>query len=65
MVEFADVGCPPDVGSSHVEVPLGLVRDLDASPVQEHPTVDQVEHQHQQLDTAEGGHPVEQEGVAD
>ena len=53
------------VDSNREEVQPALVQVLAAlAPGQEHPIAGQGEHRHQQLDIAEGGHLVEQEGVA-
>lgn len=65
VVEAEDVGYLLNADSNREEVRLALVQGLEASALgQGHPIVGQVEHRHQQLDTAEDAHLAEQEGVA-
>lgn len=66
VVESEDVEFLLIVGSSRGEGRPERVRVLEASALAlEHPTADQEELQRRQLDTAEGGHLAEPEGVAD
>ena len=65
MVEAEDVGYLLNADSNREEVRLALVQGPEALALgQEHPIAALVEHRHQQLDTAEGAHLAEQEGVA-
>lgn len=65
VVEAEDVGYLLNADSNREEVRLALVQGPEALALgQEHPIAALVEHRHQQLDTAEGAHLAEQEGVA-
>lgn len=65
VVVVEDAGYLLIVDSNREEVQPALVQVLVALALgQEHPTVGQGEHRHQQLDIAEDEHLVEQEGVA-